>query len=181
MTGPPTTLDQMQATVEAVIREHNATADSWGIYIVWGYRDKETEAREKIYAGTDDEVRQGLLNLEGDDFEVFLVVGRPGRPGWLTICKSIETVLPLPSTPEALVGVLRDECAPTVKVDILPGGEENEGLLVAGSVSTAVFFEGLTARVLLTLLEDLRTSAVLVLERLEKEDEQGDPESRAGE
>jgi hypothetical protein len=181
MTGPPTTLDQMQATVEAVIREHNATADTWKIYVVWGYRDKETEAREKNYEGTDDEVRQGLLNLDGDDFDVFLCVGRPGRPGWLTIRKSMEIVLPLPRTPEALVGVLRDECAPAVKVDLLAVAGKDEGLVVAGSVSTAVFVEGLTARVLLTLLEDLRESAVFVLERLEKEDERGDPESGAGE
>jgi hypothetical protein len=61
-----------------------------------------------------------------------------------------------------------------VTVDVLAGDDEDEEFVIAGSVSATVFAEGLTPRILMTLLEDLSTSAGLVLERLEKEAGQDD-------
>jgi hypothetical protein len=78
----------------------------------------------------------------------------------------------LPDDPQAIVDVLRGECAPAVKVDVLAGDDEDEGCVISGSVSATVFAEGLTPRILMTLLEDLSMRAALVLERLEKEADQ---------
>jgi hypothetical protein len=163
-------LDQLQAKVEAAVCEHNATGDPRKMHVVWGHRDKETEGRRKQYEGTDDEVRQALLNFDGADFEVYLFVGRDGRPGWMSVCNYLEDVLPLPHDPEGVVDVLRGSVPPAVRVDLFPGTGEDEGLVLAGSVSAEVFVDGLTALVLRTLLEDLSTSADLVHRRLADED-----------
>jgi hypothetical protein len=53
-----------------------------------------------------------------------------------------------------------------VRVDLVAGGGDTEGRLVAVGLSTMAFVEGLTARVLVTLLEDLLASALDVFERL---------------
>jgi hypothetical protein len=53
-----------------------------------------------------------------------------------------------------------------VKVDLLPGASDTKGRLVAVAVSTSIFVEGLTARALVILLEDLLASAMDVEERL---------------
>jgi hypothetical protein len=167
MTNPPGALDQMQASVDAVIREHNAITGNRKIHVAWGYREKETELREKEHQGTPGEIREALLSFDGDEFEALLSLGRPDRPGLLSIHNNLE-VLPLPTRPEAIVGVLRDACAPMMKVDLLPGEGEDEGRLLAVAISTCVFVEGLTARALVTLLEDLSMSARLVSECLER-------------
>jgi hypothetical protein len=159
MTNPPGALDQMQARVEAIIREHNAMTGSRKIHIAWGYREKE-------HLGTQCEIREALLSFDGDEFEALLSMGRPDRPGLLSIHNNLE-VMPLPTKPEAIVGVLRDACAPMMKVDLLPGEDENKGRVMAVAISACVFVEGLTARALVTLLEDLSMSARLVSECLE--------------
>jgi hypothetical protein len=169
MTNPSQALDDLQAKVEAAVREYNATADPRKMHVAWGYRDKETVRGLRKYKGTRDEGREALLTFDGDDSEIYLCQGRDDRPGWLTICKYMTDVLPLPDDPQAIVDVLRGECAPTVTVDVLAGDDEDEEFVIAGAVSATVFAEGLTPRTLMTLLEDLSTSAALVLQRLEKE------------
>jgi hypothetical protein len=84
----------------------------------------------------------------------------------MTIYKYLEEFKQLPREQEEAVGVLRDACFPMVKVDLLPGAGDTEGRLVAVAVSICVFVEGLTARVLVTIVEDLLASYEDVFERL---------------
>jgi hypothetical protein len=99
MPDPSRALDELQSQVDAVIREHNATADPRKMHIIWGHRDKEAERLWKRYEGTEHEDRDALLNFDDEDFEIILCLGRPDRPGWLTITKSTwETFYPCPTT-----------------------------------------------------------------------------------
>jgi hypothetical protein len=166
MTSTTDVLDLMQEKLEAVLRQHNATADHRKMRLIWGEGQWEVELREKQHDGTETEIREALLTFAGEDLEVHLGIGRPDRPGWLTISKYLEEFKPLSLDPEEAACVMRDACFPMVKVDLLPGASDTEGRLVAVGVSTSVFVEGLTARTLVTLLEDLLASALDVEERL---------------
>jgi hypothetical protein len=126
----------------------------------------EVELRPKHHDGTDTEIREALLSFVGEDLEVHLSMGRTDRPGWLTICKHLEELKPLPQDPEEAVRVLLDACFPTVKVDLLPCSGDTEGRLVTVAGSACVFVEGMTARALVTLLEDLLASAEDIFEGL---------------
>jgi hypothetical protein len=166
MTSTTDVLDLMQEKLEAVLRQHSATADPRKMRLIWGEGQWEVELRQKHHEGTETEIREALLTFTGEDLEVHLGIGRADRPGWLTITKYLEEFRPLAQEPEKAVGVLRDACFPMVKVDLLPGAGDTEGRLVAVAVSTCVFVEGLTARTLVTIMEDLLASAVDVFERL---------------
>jgi hypothetical protein len=159
-------LDLMQEKLEAVLRQHNATADTRKMRLIWGEGQWEVELRQKQHDGTETEIREALLTFAVQDLEVHLGIGRPDRPGWLTITKYLEEFRPLSQDPEEAVRILRDACFPMVRVDLLPGAGDTEGRLVAVAVSTCVFVEGLTARALVTIVEDLLASWEDVFERL---------------
>jgi hypothetical protein len=126
----------------------------------------EVELRQKQHDGAEAEIREALLTFAGEDLEVHLGIGRPERPGWLTITKYLGEFRPISTDPEAAVATLRDGCFPMVRVDLVAGGGDTEGRLVALGVSTTAFVEGLTPRALVTLLEDLLASYEDVFERL---------------
>jgi hypothetical protein len=159
-------LDLIQEKLEAVVRQHNATADTRKMRLIWGEGQWEVELRQKHHDGTETEIREALLTFGGEDLEVHLGIGRPDRPGWLTITKYLEEFRPLAQDPEEAVGVMRDACFPMVRVDLVGGAGDTEGRLVAVCVSTTASIEGLTPRVLVTLLEDLLANYEDVFERL---------------
>jgi hypothetical protein len=159
-------LDQMQAKVEAVLRQHNATTDPRKMHLLWGEGLWAFESRHKKHEGSDVETREARLTFDGEDFEVHLCMDSPDRPGWLTVRKYLGEFRPLPREPEAAVGVLQGACFPMVKVDLFPGTYDDDGRLTALAVSTTAFVEGLAARTLAALLEGLIASAEDVEDRL---------------
>jgi hypothetical protein len=56
-----------------------------------------------------------------------------------------------------------------VKVELVPAEDEDKGLLIAVVVAARAYVEGLTHRVLVTLLEDLPQSGRRVSKRLGKD------------
>jgi hypothetical protein len=159
-------MDQMQAKVEAVLRQHNATADHREIKVVWGGGLWAFESRHKKHEGSDVETREGRLTFDGEDLEVHLGIGRPDRPGWLTIRKYFGEFRPLSKDPEEAVAAPRDACFPMVRVDLFHGAADADERITALAVSTTTFVEVLTARTLVALLEDLIASSEDVEERL---------------
>jgi hypothetical protein len=142
MTTTTDVLDLMQAKLETILRQHNASAGPSKMRLVWGEAPWEVELRQKHHDGTETEIREALLTFDGEDLEVRLSIGRPDRPGWLTICKYLREFRPRACAAGRGCRRASGCMLPDGEGDLVAGGGDTEGRIVAVGVSTCVWSNG---------------------------------------